>query len=94
MFKKGVWNILEGKFYCVVCRKDVMVVICIYSEVFWRWMKKVVRIERLLEMFNGVVFGMMVRDGVRDGFGGFSLGSRIVIIYIKVRGRFSFGRKF
>jgi hypothetical protein len=89
-----VWNILEGKPHCVVCRKDVMAAICIHSEVSWRWMKKVVRTERSLEMFNGVVLGMMARDGARDGLGGFSLGSRIVTTYTKARGRSSFGRKF
>lgn len=42
-----------------------------------------VRAERSLEVFNGVVLEMMARDGARDGLGVSGLGSRIVTAYSK-----------
>lgn len=67
----------------MVYRKEIMAAIRMLSEVSWRWMKKVVRTERSLEVFNGVALGMAARDGARDGLGVSGLGSRIVTAYTK-----------
>lgn len=68
----------------MVCRKEVMAAIHMHSEISWRWMlKKVVRAERSLEVLNGVVLGMMARNGARDGLGVSGLGSRRVTAYSK-----------
>lgn len=62
----------------MVYRKEIKVAIHMLSEVSWRWT------ERSLEVFNGVVLGMMARDRARDGLGVSGLGSRIVTAYPKV----------
>lgn len=61
-----------------------MAAIHMHSEISWRWMlKKVVRAERSLEVLNGVVLGMMARDGARDGLGVSGLVGRRVTAHTK-----------